>query len=686
MTDSSKTNQELLEENAVLKQRIKELEQSEVELRQSQEEMLSLQKLSRDIFLYGNEAIFLSQNGKLIFVNTITPLITGYSIEELITRPFIEFIYPDDREMVIDRHYRRMKGEELPSIYSFRIIHKNSNIMWVELNATLITWKEKPAVLNFLRDITDRKRVEGVLRESELFLKASHRIARLGGWKANPHTDYLEWTEGVYDIIEEPEDFKPCLSEGLKYFLPPYIPIIKKNLADCLITGEPFNMECGVITATGKHLWTEIRAIAPIIQGERSYVIGTFQDITERKRAEDKLRNSEERIRLLLENANEGIFITQDNIVKFPNKKTVETIGYTAEELACIPFTKYVHPEDCDMVFERQMKHLHGESLPPTYTFRAITKLGKELLLEINVARTDWEGRPANINFIRDVTDQLKLEMGWRKAEFIINSAKELMTLVNRNYIYEAVNNAYCNAHAKPREEILGKSIADIWGENKFSRLIKPIIDRSFKGEILTDEDWIDFAHLGSRYFVITYYPYYQANDKVTHVSIISHDITDRIMAENSLRMREKELELHTKELEEANTALRVFFKQQSEEQKITDEKLQFNVNELVLPYVKKLQKQKIDKQSMMYLELLEANLNNIVSPFMRNLSAAYQSLTPQEMQIAEMIRQGKKSKEIATILNLSLATVKTHRNNIRKKAKLRNQGTNLRSYLLSLS
>lgn len=113
------------------------------------------------------EAIFVVQNAKLVYINPVIPMMIGYSAEELISRPFMEFIHPDDREMVYDMHVRRVKGEEFPHAYSFRVIHKDGNVLWVELNAVLINWEGKPATLNFLSNITERRRIQEALTQSE---------------------------------------------------------------------------------------------------------------------------------------------------------------------------------------------------------------------------------------------------------------------------------------------------------------------------------------------------------------------------------------------------------------------------------------------------------------------------------------------------------------------------------------
>ena len=100
----------------------------------------------------------------------------------------------------------------------------------------------------------------------------------------------------------------------------------------------------------------------------------TVLDITDRKQSEEALRESEEKYRLLVENANDAIFIIQDGIVKFPNSKTEVVTGYSEEELSKIPFINLIHPEDRDMVLARRKKRLMGEKPPSIYPCRIINE------------------------------------------------------------------------------------------------------------------------------------------------------------------------------------------------------------------------------------------------------------------------------------------------------------------------
>jgi|GEM_PF-3043880 len=134
--------------------------------RQAEQALRESEENYRNLFDHANEAIFVAQDGKLVFINPMTTRLIGYSGEELMSSSFVEFIHPDDRGMVIDRHVKRLKGEELPQIYSFRIVRGDGKVIWVDLNTVVVNWKGKPATLNFMSDITERKHAEENLQDT----------------------------------------------------------------------------------------------------------------------------------------------------------------------------------------------------------------------------------------------------------------------------------------------------------------------------------------------------------------------------------------------------------------------------------------------------------------------------------------------------------------------------------------
>ncbi len=168
---------------------------------------------------------------------------------------------------------------------------------------------------------------------------------------------------------------------------------------------------------------------------------------------------------------------------------------------------------------------------------------------------------------------------------------------------------------------------------------------------------------------------------------VVSHeDVTPIKLVEEALRERELELELQKQNLEEANTALRVLLKKREEDKGDLEEKVLSNVKELVNPYLNRLKNTSLDRQQRAHLELIESNLNDIISPFLRQLSSKYLNLTPREIEVATLVKEGKATKEIAEMLNLSMNAVDFHRKNIRQKLGLKNKKANLRTHLLSLS
>jgi PAS domain S-box-containing protein len=162
-------------------------------------------------------------------------------------------------------------------------------------------------------------------------------------------------------------------------------------------------------------------------------------------------------------------------------------------------------------------------------------------------------------------------------------------------------------------------------------------------------------------------------------------DITDRKKIEEELKKRKKELQIEAHNLEEANIALKVLLQRRDEDKAELEDKVLLNIKGLVTPYLGKLKMSKLDESQKAYVAILESSLTQVTSSFLHRLSFSFSNFTPTEIQVSNLLKQGKTNKEIGELLNSSSRTISFHRDNIRRKLGLKNKKTNLKSYLLSL-
>jgi PAS domain-containing protein/DNA-binding CsgD family transcriptional regulator len=162
-------------------------------------------------------------------------------------------------------------------------------------------------------------------------------------------------------------------------------------------------------------------------------------------------------------------------------------------------------------------------------------------------------------------------------------------------------------------------------------------------------------------------------------------EIVERKEAEKKLRKRERELKMKSNSLQEVNTAMKVLLDQREQDRREVEETVMNNVKELLAPYLERLKKTKLTDVQLAHVRVLETNLDNIVSPFLKTLHSRHLNLTPKEIRVASLIKEGRTTKEIAELLGMSVAAVDFHRNNIRKKLGLRNKKANLVSHLASM-
>ena len=185
------------------------------------------------------------------------------------------------------------------------------------------------------------------------------------------------------------------------------------------------------------------------------------------------------------------------------------------------------------------------------------------------------------------------------------------------------------------------------------------------------------------RWFALRVVPYRATG---TRKVILTHeDITPLIKMQRSLTRKESLLREQTEKLEENNIALKVLLKHKEDDKKQLEDAMLGNVRELIIPYIERLLEAELDSSEHTLVEIIKERLNEIISPFLNRLNSLNVILTPQEINVATMVREGRTSKEIADVMMISVSAVDFHRKHIRKKLGMTGSGNNLRSYLLSL-
>jgi len=262
---------------------------AEAELRESQDRY-------RRLFENANEAIFVAQDGKLVFFNPMTSQLIGYSSAELMGRSFIDFIHPDDRNMVAGNYLRRLKGEDFQPRYPFRYLPRNGATNWMEIGSVRIEWAGRPASLNFCTDITKRKQAETDLRTNESLLSTAMKLAHLGYWEYDIAGDLFTFNDYIYSLlhtnVEREGGYTMSSAQYTKRFVHlEDASIVAREIQKAIETSDPYfsyEVEHRIVFNDGGIGYISIHYfIVKDDQGRTVQMYGVNQDITEHKRAEE---------------------------------------------------------------------------------------------------------------------------------------------------------------------------------------------------------------------------------------------------------------------------------------------------------------------------------------------------------------------------------------------------------------
>ncbi len=268
------------------------------------------------------------------------------------------------------------------------------------------------------------------LIQSERRLKEAQELAHIGHWELDLKTGVLEWSDEIYRILGiKPQAFDPSYKAimDMEIIHPEDRAFVSKAHKETLSkkTASDIEYRLRLKDGTIKYVNERFQTLYDD-EGMPTCSMGTVQDITERRQAETELRKSEERYRVLVEHAGEIILVVQDGKFKFVNRKVTDLLGFLPDELMEKPFSEYIHPDDKSLVSERHVKRLAGEDFPGIYPFRVIQKTGHTRWVELTVAPIEWEGRPATLNFLSDITDRKRAEEERDKLQAQLLQAQKL--------------------------------------------------------------------------------------------------------------------------------------------------------------------------------------------------------------------------------------------------------------------
>lgn len=434
MEDQSKTKQTLIQELAVLRERIRKLEQAESERRHADEEIRLSETKFRALAESTSTAIFLIQDTKYIYINPAFERMVGYTMDDLAGMNFWDFIHPDCLELVKTRGISRMQGEEVPPWYEIKFISKGGGIKWADFSAAVIQLDNKPTIVGSTIDITDRKEAEEALLISNERFRTFVENANDIVYSLSPEGIFTyvspSWTEALghdvsevegrpFEIFVNPEDLPQCYE------------ILERTVR----TGEKqAGAEYRVRHKDGTWRWhTTNTSVIRNAEGNPVIYMGIARDITDRKQAEEISREKERRLADIIEFLPDAtLVIDRDGRVIAWNRaieimtgiRKADMIGKGNYEYS-LPFYGERRPVLIDLALnqDREMEKrytaihrvgdiLFGESFTPCLPGGVV-----HLSATASVLRDSAGEIVAAIECIRDNTERKRLEERLSRAE-----------------------------------------------------------------------------------------------------------------------------------------------------------------------------------------------------------------------------------------------------------------------------
>jgi len=504
------------------------------------------EQLETTLYSIGDGVIVTDNNGKIILINKVAKKLTSFAKEEALGMEISQVLnivsidsripQPSPVEKVIETG----KGTTFEN--KVLLLAKDGKEYIISENASPIKDRKRKimGVVVVFKDITDQKRKEDAIKQSEenyrrLFDSANDVIFIL---KNDKIINCNEKTLSSFGYTKE-----EIINKTPDIISPQYQPdgIPSKEKAAFYINkayeGEPIYFEWNHQRKDGQIINCEISLNRLELESE-THLQAIVRDITVRKEFEKALSESEEKYKTLVEKANDGIAIVQDNNFLYVNNKLVELTGYKIEEIIDKPFLDFIHPDYHELIISyNKARILKSENIPSIYEIKAIHKSGEILDVELNSNYVNYYGKPAAMVIVRDISERKKNEEKLKLFKVTIENSTDAIGMSTPDGIHYYQNEAFDNLFGN----LAHNSVESIY---KYESDKKTVFDTMMHGHQFIGEIEMYSKDRKTLNVLLRAYPIFDTNGKISNLVGIHTDITDKKQIENALQKSEEKFRM----------------------------------------------------------------------------------------------------------------------------------------------
>ncbi len=551
--DEGKTKSQLIGELVELRQRIAECEALESELKQSEENLRHQKRHLESLIHYSSLAmVTLDEAHHIISCNR--------EFEQLFQFEESEIIGKNLDEVVAGPQYLMEARSYTKEALEGRAIHGSGTRQRKDGSTVDVEFFGVPVLIDgsivgaygIYQDISERKRVEDALLESKARYKELADSLPQPVFETDERGDLTFANRCAFDLFGYPRDeFEKGLN-AFQMLAPEDRDRARENFARALSGEHLGGVEYTAQRKDGGTFPIEIYS-SPIVRENTTIGLrGIIVDLSERKKTEEALRESEAKYSALVENSEDGIIMIQEGVLTFINEASTDLVGYLPKEMTGASFVKFVAPEHRDLVVKRYTERMEGKDVPSIYEIELLRKDGTTVPVEVNAMHIEYGGKPTDLAFVRDITERKQAEIEVQKRqvylESVLHNAPEAIVTLDASNLVLEWNPGAEQIFGYTRQEVVGKNIDDLIALPEVHQEATTLTRKALSSRKIPPRKTVRYRKDGTPVPVILAAAPILIDDELEGVVAVYTDITERNLAEEALRESEERFRILVEE------------------------------------------------------------------------------------------------------------------------------------------